>query len=56
MQASVPDAELTRYAIDIRSISHGSGTFTRERAGQALMPPAQAKRVLGFARPIENPG
>lgn len=45
--ATVPDAELTRYAIDIRSISHGSGSFARERAGHALMPPAQAKRVLG---------
>lgn len=45
--AMVPDAELTRYAIDIRSISHGSGSFARERAGHALMPPAQAKRVLG---------
>ena len=45
--ASVPDVELTRYAIDIRSISHGSGSFHRERAGHALMPPAQAKKVLG---------
>lgn len=45
--AMVPDSELTRYAIDIRSISHGSGSFHREKAGHALMPPAQAKRVLG---------
>jgi elongation factor G len=45
--ALVPDSELTRYAIDIRAISHGTGSFHRERAGHALMPPAQAKRVLG---------
>lgn len=45
--AIVPDSELTRYAIDIRAISHGGGGFHRERAGYALMPPIAAKRILG---------
>lgn len=28
--AEVPEVELTRYAIDLRSLAHGTGTFSRE--------------------------
>ena len=38
VRALVPQAELTRYAIDLRGIGHGSGTFTREFHGYELLP------------------
>ena len=38
VRALVPQAELSRYAIDLRSIGHGSGTFTREFHGYELLP------------------
>jgi elongation factor G len=34
----VPQAELSRYAIDLRGIGHGSGTFSREFHGYELLP------------------
>lgn len=36
--AEVPALELTRYAIDLRSISHGTGSFTREYRRHAPAP------------------
>jgi elongation factor G len=36
--AEVPAAEVTRYAIDLRSISHGTGTFTRTPLDYEPMP------------------
>lgn len=36
--ALVPQAELARYAIDLRGIGHGSGTFTRAFHGYELLP------------------
>ncbi len=36
--AFVPQAELARYAIDLRGIGHGSGTFTRQFHGYELLP------------------
>ena len=47
VRATVPEAELTRYAIEIRSLSHGTGSYTRREAGFAPMPSAAAKRILG---------
>ncbi len=38
VRALVPHAELARYAIDLRGIAHGSGTFTREFHGYELLP------------------
>jgi elongation factor G len=29
VKAEVPELELTRYAIDLRSMSHGTGSFSR---------------------------
>jgi elongation factor G len=45
--ANVPEAEVSRYAIEIRSITHGTGQYRRTSAGHAPMPPAAAKRILG---------
>ena len=43
--AEVPEAEISRYAIDIRSITHGTGDFRREPAGYAPVPAALAKKL-----------
>ena len=44
--ADVPESEVSRYAIDIRSISHGTGAFTRVPAGFAAVPASVARRLL----------
>lgn len=36
--AAVPALELTRYAIELRSIAHGTGTFTRRYLGHEAVP------------------
>ncbi len=47
--ADVPETEVSRYAIDIRSITHGTGEFTRESAGYAPVPGNVAKRIIDEA-------
>ena len=44
--AHVPEIEVTRYAIDIRSLTHGTGQYTRQPAGYAAMPAQLAKKVI----------
>jgi elongation factor G len=44
--AEVPEVEVSRYAIDIRSITHGTGDFTREPAGYAPVPASIAKKLI----------
>ena len=44
--ADVPEMEVSRYAIDIRSITHGTGQYTRRPAGYAPMPQALVRRLL----------
>jgi elongation factor G len=46
INAEVPQTEIIRYAIDLRSVSHGTGTFTREMLRYEPMPPALAKAHL----------
>ena len=38
VSAEVPQLEITRYAIDLRSLSHGTGTFTRSYSRHEAMP------------------
>ncbi|MCV7337628.1 elongation factor G-like protein EF-G2 [Mycolicibacterium senegalense] len=45
VKAEIPEAELTRYAIDLRSLSHGAGAFSRAFARYEPMPDAAAARV-----------
>ena len=45
VKAEIPEVELTRYAIDLRSLSHGAGTFSRQFARYEPMPESAAARV-----------
>ena len=46
VRGEVPQLELSRYAIDLRSLSHGSGSFTRTFAGYEQMPHRLAEEHL----------
>jgi elongation factor G len=46
IKAEVPQTEITRYAIDLRSVSHGTGVFTRGPHGYEPMPPNLVKSHL----------
>jgi elongation factor G len=45
IHAEVPAHELSRYPIDLRSVSHGTGTFTRTFARYDYMPVNLARDV-----------
>jgi elongation factor G len=45
VRAEVPQVELTRYAIDLRSLAHGAASFTRSFARYEPMPESAATRV-----------
>lgn len=45
IDAEIPEIELTRYPIELRSLSHGAGSFTRTFARYEPMPEAVAARV-----------
>lgn len=47
IRAYVPQRELTRYAIDLRSATRGAGTFTRTFAHYEPMPEELARQVPG---------
>ncbi|MQS38973.1 elongation factor G-like protein EF-G2 [Streptomyces katsurahamanus] len=45
VRAEVPEIEIGRYAIDLRSLSHGTGRFSRAYARHEPMPQQVAQRV-----------
>lgn len=45
VKAEVPQVEITRYAIDLRSLSHGAASFTRSFARYDPMPDSAAAKV-----------
>lgn len=49
IKAEVPQVELTRYAIDLRSLAHGAASFTRSFARYEPMPESAAARVKAGA-------
>jgi elongation factor G len=49
VKAEIPEVELTRYAIDLRSIAHGAGSFTRTFARYDPMPDHAAAKVMASA-------
>jgi elongation factor G len=46
IKAEVPQLEITRYAIDLRSMSQGTGSFTRSFLRYEPLPPHLADRVV----------
>jgi len=45
VRAEVPEIEIGRYAVDLRSLSHGTGRFSRHYARHEPMPTALAARM-----------
>jgi len=45
VKADVPQVEITRYAVDLRSISHGTGTFSRHYLRHEPMPSQLAAKI-----------
>lgn len=45
VRAEVPEIEIGRYAIDLRSVSHGTGRFSRSYARHEAMPPQLSDRL-----------
>ncbi|MER6613001.1 elongation factor G-like protein EF-G2 [Streptomyces xantholiticus] len=45
VRAEVPELEIGRYAVDLRSISHGTGRFSRSYARHEAMPQQVADRM-----------
>jgi elongation factor G len=46
VHAEVPQSELSRYPIDLRSVSHGTASFVREPVRHDLLPADKAKELL----------
>jgi elongation factor G len=45
IRAEVPEIEISRYAIDLRSLSHGTARFSRAYVRHEPMPPQVAERI-----------
>jgi elongation factor G len=50
VKAEVPELEITRYAIDLRSMSHGTGSFTRSYLRYEPLPANRAEKVVSAAK------
>jgi elongation factor G len=50
VKAEIPELEITRYAIDLRSISQGTGSFTREYVRHEPLPSHLASKVAAEAK------
>ncbi|WP_138897708.1 hypothetical protein, partial [Streptomyces chryseus] len=45
VRAEVPEIEIGRYAVDLRSVSHGTGGFSRSYARHEPMPPQLSGKI-----------
>jgi elongation factor G len=50
VKAEIPELEITRYAIDLRSMSHGTGSFTRSYLRYEPLPAHLAEKVVAAAK------
>ena len=51
VKAEIPELEITRYAIDLRSMSHGTGSFARSYLRYEPLPSHLAEKVAAASRP-----
>ena len=51
VRAEVPELEITRYAIELRSLSHGTGSFTRSYLRHEPLPSHLAAKVAADSKP-----
>jgi elongation factor G len=49
IKAEVPELEIVRYAIDLRSLSHGTGTFSRRYLRHEPLPRQLAEKYTEMA-------
>ena len=54
IKAQVPLAEMQRYAIDLRSITQGRGSFIQEFDHYEETPPMVAEQVIAEAKAAEK--
>ncbi len=54
ISAEVPMAEVQRYAVDLRSMTSGRGTFELAFDHYSEIPPQEAQKVISAARKDEN--
>jgi elongation factor G len=53
IEATVPAAEVQRYATDLRSITQGRGSFTTSFAHYQPVPPNLAEQIMAEAKQRE---
>ena len=51
VKAEIPELEITRYSIDLRSVSHGTGLFTRSYLRHEPLPSHLAAKVAADSKP-----
>jgi elongation factor G len=51
IRAEVPELEITRYTLDLRSVSHGTGSFTRGYLRHEPLPSHLSAKVAADSRP-----
>src|SRR6202142_2451613 len=51
VKAEIPELEITRYTIDLWSMSHGTGSFTRQYLRHEPLPPYLAGKVAAASKP-----
>jgi elongation factor G len=50
VKAEIPELEITRYTIDLRSVSHGTGSFTRSYLRHEPLPSHLASKIAEEAK------
>lgn len=50
IEAEIPQSELTKYSVELRSLSHGTGTFHREYVRHEPVPSALAAKLMASAK------